>query len=327
MEKEIVLISSYTPKLNQIDRLRNLVVSLKKLDYRVCLATHSPTPQDIVDRCDYFIYDKENPVLFNPEIKYWHFYQNETHKFNFKDYTSLSSHVLPVMRMYLGALSYLKSLGEEIVHMCEHDTIIKNRDIWDNAFSKLNKYDAVTYTFPRFLNEDNSINCTWTFQSVNISQIPYEFLNYNESILKEQYTNYFNQGRFPVTECMLYDNIWKNLNCHIIPLKDETDIESSFDINLDHSGEVEYSTIHLYNKEIKFFAWNNQKNYVYYDLIIDGKNINIQIPPNGWSWEKISEIEPNIIKIFKNDKLIKHFDMNNPLDKKWVYEYSNVEKL
>ena len=70
---------------------------------------------------------------------------------------------------------------------------------------------------------------------------------------------------------MLYDNIWKNLNCHIIPLKDETDIESSFDINLDHSGEVEYSTIHLYNKEIKFFAWNNQKDYVYYDLIIDGK--------------------------------------------------------
>ena len=52
--KEIVLISAYTPELHQIDRLRDLIISLKKLNYRVCLATHTPTPQDIIDRCDYF---------------------------------------------------------------------------------------------------------------------------------------------------------------------------------------------------------------------------------------------------------------------------------
>jgi len=325
--KEIVLISAYTPELHQIDRLRDLIISLKKLNYRVCLATHTPTPQDIIDRCDYFLYDKENPVLFDPDIKYWHYYQTGSYKFNFKDYTSLSSHVLPVLRMYLGALSYLKSLGEEVVHMCEHDTIIKNREIWDNAFLNLKNHDAVCYTLPRFLNQNGDINCTWTFQSLNLTKISNNYLNYQEQNLINQYKDYFNQGRLPVTECILYDNIWKNLNCYIIPLQSDTDLSTSFTLNLDHSGEVEYSTIHLYNKEIKFFAWNNQKDYVYYDLIIDGKNINIQIPPNGWSWEKISEVEPNIIKIFKNNKLIKHFDMSNLLDKKWIYEYSNVEEL
>jgi hypothetical protein len=325
--KEIVLISAYTPELHQIDRLRDLIISLKKFNYRVCLATHTSTPQDIIDRCDYFLYDKENPVLFDPDIKYWHYYQTENYKFNFKDYTSLSSHVLPVLRMYLGALSYLKSLGEEVVHMCEHDTIIKNKEIWDNAFPYLKNHDAVCYTLPRFLKQDGDINCTWTFQSLNLTKISNNYLNYQEQNLINQYKTYFNQGRLPVTECILYDNIWKNLNCYIIPLQSDTDLSTSFTLNLDHSGEVEYSTIHFYNKEIKFFAWNNQNDFVYYDLIIDGKNINIQIPPNGWSWEKISEVEPNIIKIFKNDKLIKHFDMNNPLDKKWIYEYSNVEKL
>ena len=55
--KEIVLISAYTPELHQIDRLRDLIISFKKLNYRVCLATHTPTPQDIIDRCDYFLYD------------------------------------------------------------------------------------------------------------------------------------------------------------------------------------------------------------------------------------------------------------------------------
>ena len=36
----------------------------------------------------------------------------------------------------------------------------------------------------------------------------------------------------------------------------------------------------------------------------------------GGLGKKISDAEPNIIKIFKNNKLIKHFDMDNPLDKK-----------
>jgi hypothetical protein len=325
--KEIVLISAYTPELNQIDRLRDLIISLKKFNYRICLITHSSTPQDVIDRCDYFLYDKENPILFDPDIKYWHHYQTENYNFIFRDYTSLASHVLPVLRMHLGALSYLKSLGEEVIHMCEHDTIIKNREVWDNAFSNLKNHDAVCYTLPRFLNQNGDINCTWTFQSLNLTKISNDYLNYQEQNLINQYRTYFNQGKLPVTECILYDNIWKNLNCYIIPLQYDTDLATSFTLNLDHAGEVEYSTIHLHNEEFKFFAWNNQKDLVHYDLIIDDKTTNIQIPPNGWNWVKISDTKPNIIKIFKDNKLIKHFDMNNPLDKKWIYEYSEVEKL
>lgn len=327
MAQEIVLISAYTPELTQIDRLRNLINSLKELNYRICLITHSPTSQDIIDRCDYFIYDKENPVLYDPEIKYWHFYEINNVRFSFKDYTSLSSHILPVARMYLGALAYLKSLGEEIVHMCEHDTIIKNREVWDNAFDKLANYDAVSYVFPRFLKPNGEINCTWTFQSINVSKISYDFLNYKKEKLTQQYYNYFHQGKLPVTECIFYDNIWKNLNCYIIPLESEEELSNSFAINLDHSGQVEYSTVHFHNQEFKFFVWNNSKKVVHYDLIVDNNNFNIKVDSYGWNWVVLSDQEPNSIKIFKNNKLIKHLDMNNPLDKRWVYEYSNVTML
>ena len=129
--KEIVLISAYTPDTPTQDNLRELIKSLKDLNYRVCLMTHTFTPSDIVDRCDYYVYDKENELLYDPEIKYGYLCPIEEYTMFFKDYFAVATHMLPVFRMYLGGLAYLKSMGEEIVHMIEYDTIVKNREIWD----------------------------------------------------------------------------------------------------------------------------------------------------------------------------------------------------
>ena len=52
--KEIVLISAYTPDTEKQDNLRELIKSLKELNYRICLAIHSQTPLDIINRCDYY---------------------------------------------------------------------------------------------------------------------------------------------------------------------------------------------------------------------------------------------------------------------------------
>ena len=41
--KEIVLISAYTPDVERQDNLRELIKSLKELNYRVCLVTHTKT--------------------------------------------------------------------------------------------------------------------------------------------------------------------------------------------------------------------------------------------------------------------------------------------
>ena len=129
--KEIVIITAYTPDTVKQDNLRELIKSLKELNYRICLVTHTHTPQDIVDRCDYYLYDKENELLYDPEIKYFYFCVLEDYILRFKDYLSVSTHMLPIFRMYLGCLAYLKSMGEEIIHIIEYDTIVKNREMWD----------------------------------------------------------------------------------------------------------------------------------------------------------------------------------------------------
>ena len=316
--KEIILISAYTPTTDKQDKLRELILSLKNLNYRVCLATHTSTPQDIVDRCDYYIYDTENKVLYDPEIKYQNFYGQEDKLWQFKDYTSIATHALPVFRMYLGGLAYLKSMGEEVVHMIEYDTIVKNREIWDRNLELLKEKDAVFFTLPRFY-EDNELICVWSFQSVNVSSIEFNLLSYNETKLINQYKDYFANYKMPVFESMIYDNLWKHLNYHLIDLNNETDLNSSFTINTDHVEGSEWSTFYYYKDELYFFTLNQEPVSNKYTIIVNNSQItNFTVPPGHWLYNVITSEKVDNILLFKNNQLVKELDLSNPVDQYWV---------
>ena len=316
--KEIVLISAYTPTIDKQDKLRELILTLKNLNYRVCLATHTSTPQDIVDRCDYYIYDVENKVLYDPDIKYQHFYGEGDKLWQFKDYTSVATHALPVFRMYLGGLAYLKSMGEEIVHMIEYDTIVKNREIWDKNLELLKEKDAVFFTLPRYY-IDNKLICVWSFQSVNVSNINFNLLSYDETKLINQYKEYFTNYKMPIFESMIYDNLWKYLNCHLIDLSNETDLSSSFILNTDRVEMNEWSTFYYYKNELYFFNQNKELVPNKYTIIINNSQItNFTVPPEYYLYNKVTSENVDNILLFKNNKLIKELDMSNPVDQYWI---------
>jgi hypothetical protein len=316
--KEIILISAYTPTTDKQDKLRELISSLKNLNYRVCLATHTSTPQDIVDRCDYHIYDAENKVLYDPYIKYQHFFGQEDKLWQFKDYTSVSTHALPVFRMYLGGLAYLKSMGEEVVHMIEYDTIVKNREVWDNHLELLKEKDAVFYAFSRYY-QDNKLICVAGFQSVNVSNINYNLLSYNETKLINQYKEYFANYKMPVFEAMIYDNLWKYLDYHLINLKDEIDLSSSFTLNTDRVEMGEWSTFYYYKDELYFFNLNKELVPNKYTIIVNNSQItNLTVLPGYWLYNKVTSENVDNILLFKNNKLVKELDMSNPVDQYWI---------
>lgn len=326
--KEIVLISAYTPDQKRQDDLRTLIISLKDLNYRVCLATHTSTPQDIIDRCDYFLYDKENKVLYNPEIKYWYHHQTEHVKFNFVDYNSISTHMLPVFRMYLGGLSYLKSLGEEIVHMIEYDTIVKNREIWDKNVEILKEKDAVFYSFPRFY-ENDILTCVYGFQSVNLKNIHHELLFFSQQELKNQYLNYYQALKLPVFERMIFDNVWSKLNYHVFKLKSETELEQSFVTNTVRVDSNSTPTnIHFIDGRLNVFCFNNTKDPINLDVVVNKThNISNTLNPEIWFWYPLNFDNIEHIKIFVNNKLLKELDLNIEEDRDWIFKYSLVKKL
>ena len=57
----------------------------------------------------------------------------------------------------------------------------------------------------------------------------------------------------PIFESMIYDNLWKYLNCHLIDLSNETDLSSSFILNTDRVEMNEWSTFYYYKNELYFF--------------------------------------------------------------------------
>ena len=326
--KEIILISAYTPDLKRQDDLRNLVISLKDLNYRICLVTHTSTPQDIIDRCDYFLYDKENEVLYDPEIKYWYNHTFKNIAFSFVDYSTISTHMLPVFRMYLGGLMYLKSLGEEIVHMIEYDTIVKNKEMWDQNVEILKEKDAVFYSFPRFY-ENNNLVCVYGFQSVNVKNIPYDLLFFSQPELKTQYLNYYQSQKFPIFERMIFDNVWSKLNYHVFELNSEDDLEQSFTTNtIRVKSNFPPTNIHFFENKFHVFSCNNTEDSINLDVIINKKhNINTIINPNTWFWYPLNFDNIEHIKIFINNILLKELDLNIKEDKDWVFKYSYVNIL
>jgi hypothetical protein len=325
--KEIVLISAYTPDVERQDNLRELIKSLKELNYRVCLATHTKTPSDIIDRCDYYLYDKENELIYDPEIRFFYFCYLEKHIINFKDYLAFSTHMLPVFRMYLGGLAYLKSMGEEVVHMIEYDSIVKNREMWDQNVEILKEKDAVLYSFPRFYKDDKLV-CVYGFQSVNVKKVHYDVLNYTPEEFRRQYKELFHNEQYPIFERIIFNNVWNKLNYHLFELNEEKDLSPSFDLNLVSSTVGgENTTIHFFEGKYHFFhnnnTGNNDKNY--FELIINKThcvNITCQFPFYTWVPLEFDNIEN--IKIYKNNVFIKEIDLTDEEDKKWITHYSSV---
>jgi hypothetical protein len=328
--KEIVLISAYTPDTPTQDNLRELIKSLKDLNYRICLMTHTSTPSDIVDRCDYYVYDKENELLYDPEIKYFYFAYLEEYMIYFKDYFAVATHMLPIFKMYLGGLAYLKSLGEEIVHMILHDNIVKNREMWDINNEILKEKDAVFYSFSRCYSE-GILNCVFDIQSVNVKNIPFDLFVFSSQELKTQYKDYFKSEKFPVFERMIFDNVWSKTNYHLVELEDEKDFKTSFEVNLNTlgKGKGENTTIHFFENKYYFFHNNhNEDESINHFEIIINKNqyINRSCTHPHFIWFPLDFENIENIKIYKNNTFIKEIDLTNEEDKKWITEHSRVIK-
>tara|TARA_R110001632_G_scaffold110745_5_gene221371 strand:- start:2786 stop:3787 length:1002 start_codon:yes stop_codon:yes gene_type:complete len=327
--KEIVLISAYTPTLEKQDKLRNLIISLKSFNYKVCLATHSDTPRDIIDRCEYFLYDKNNPILWDSDMKYWSMYNpNEFLSLHFKPQSVIATHGLALWRMYSGALSYLKSLNEEVVHMIEYDTIIKDPDYFSKNTSYLldSSYASILYSLPRFHDNEGNLICNWPIQSVNVKKIPFNLLEFDFTKLKIQYKEYFHNGKLPVVECMFFDNIWSKLDYKLIKLNKESDI-SSLVVNTDHAGEDnvnKYTHINFYRGELHYFINNLSFKHLNYTIVADGITINTTIPPGNWEWKSLGIESASKIRFFQDNILVTEYDLSLQNDVDSIFKYSRV---
>jgi hypothetical protein len=108
--KEIYLITSYTPTSTKQDLLRNLVNQLKENNKLVMVSSHSHTSDDIVNKCDYYIFDPENELMTKPEYQAKSFFSLGNNLFKFVDLEA-KIHTIPVLKSLCTSFAFLKSFS------------------------------------------------------------------------------------------------------------------------------------------------------------------------------------------------------------------------
>jgi hypothetical protein len=324
LNSEIILITAYTPSIDKQDNLRELVKTLKSFKYEVCLITHSSTPQDIIDRCDYFIFDKKNEVNYDLDIAYWIFYDTPRFRISHKQIGSMSTHIVPITRLVIGGLSYLKTLNYEKVYMMEYDSIVYTDEIFKKMALDLDNTSITSFYSDNLNNKEQFLFgpiSGFKLQDIELSRLPT-----NADMLMDLYRTAFNDSILPVTEKIYYNMLWSGYTITWNYLNDfSPGIKFDNSRNLNGYGDKSY-LFHCYDDKLHFFCSNNTNEHWKFDIIINGNNNQITVDSNTWKWIPLLNFnEVQNIKLLLNNTFIKEFDMQNQYDVDVILKWAKIE--
>lgn len=313
--KEIFLISAYAETTDKLDKLRNLIINIKDNGYDVCLISHTSTPQDIVDRCDYYIYDKENPMIHNPEIQYWMYYNSSEYNIQWVSKWA-RTHVLAYYRLIFGGLSYLKTLGCDIVHSVAYDTIITSFDEIKSNKELMNEYDVILYYYGTLLSKSTE------FFTVNLNKVDYSNMIYDKNRIEEIYTNYFMNQKFPLIENILFEEFLpKNIYG-----KSFDDLEKTMTLNTcrEYSQNLINVRLFPYKDNLYLFVLSTDDDKLNsINVIYNNNSLTIESPHTQYYYiDEISNIQD--IKVYVNDIL--YFKHNLPTELENIGRFVNFTK-
>tara|TARA_R110000744_G_scaffold81149_4_gene159600 strand:- start:463 stop:1584 length:1122 start_codon:yes stop_codon:yes gene_type:complete len=199
-KEEVIVISAYCPTLKQQDKLRGLVRKVKSMNHDIILVSHSIIPSDIIESCDYYLYDKENKLLHGDDYKFWY---NFDFKFNggtkihieSKDSFQHSNQynvLLPVISLVLSGLNLAKYLGYTYAHYIEYDCDVTANNFFKNNTKILKKgYDNLSYRWKidtgTYKGNYELVMCYIAF---NLKTYTFNDLKYNESNIINSFKPY-----------------------------------------------------------------------------------------------------------------------------------------
>jgi hypothetical protein len=337
--KEIIYIIDYSNTLEKQINLLNLIKDINREVYDVCVSSHCVLPEWIIELCDYYFYDKNNDLLYDPFIKPFKHYQNNIFNIKYKPINIKSAHILAILRLNYSTLTFLKSLGYDKIHQIEYDCKIKDFNEFKNNSQLLDTYDAVLYFQETFeYKNNNSINNPlWaygSFCSFKLFSFTFEKLSYDrQKILDTLYIK--NNKTFMIDtdpgaysqEKTVYELFWKNKKIYKKPT---TQLDPYFITNLHSSINSRFSdmsnNISIFKKDKKiWFYLNNLSNKTSYtQLIFDNYKIyNYSTLPFHWNLQSIKHIPIENIQLIHNGKTIKTYNMKDKFD----IEYLTSTKL
>lgn len=153
--KDIIIVTAYTPDFERENLLRNFVNGLDTTNFDVMVVSHSRLPDDLYEKVNYFIFDKENELLTDLKDKYGAWWSNgdftvhttEARKYN---------HSVACYRLVHAGINAARDLGYEKAHVIEYDATVESMEYFEYNSELLDAYNIVWHkkapgTFPTIL--------------------------------------------------------------------------------------------------------------------------------------------------------------------------------
>ena len=172
--KDLILITAYTPDAERISILDDLLESIDREHFDVMISSHSSISDEVVEKSDYFIFQKKNVLLtdLDQKIKWW--FGNESLEISTTEFKNFN-HLIAAGSLILNGLSAAKSFGYEKVHFLEYDGLIIDDTEFRENSQILEEYSVVWY-------EHHDLHTAFPLISFNVKKIKPEWFDLSEEI-------------------------------------------------------------------------------------------------------------------------------------------------
>lgn len=260
-------------KMSEDITLRTLK-KIKSFNEKVILTSHCPVSVELQKLSDYFIYDKNNPIIDHDFFtRSW---------FNTEEYYALlnitkngnnTNHALGVYLNYYNSLLLAKQQGFDIAVCTNFDMVFSDKDkiVIDDIINKMIKNNKKSF----FMNtpEREGIHYKTIFF---ITEIDYFIEKFKYFIDENSYKIGLNEvgSNTNCLENFFYHNLKNDIDNLLLMEINEGDLFPNSEINL--FSLIEYYTIlPLKNDPNKFVVWFSSANS------LDNRNLNLSIIKNG----------------------------------------------
>lgn len=296
--KNVIIIGTYPTDSVTEKMLIDCIDSLKFFGWDIILTSHIPISKEIIEKVDYYIYDKEN-TLEPIELTTIYWYNTNS----FQMFLNARGHIVPVCRNIRNGVGLSEVLGYDFFYYMESDNIVSNSDVikLKETHFKMLQEDK-NMIFFKIGDENDS-----RYESLMFGGKPSYFLKNMVIPFKSDDMLRFKMDL--TLEEIFYNNIkWVSNECLIIN-STSTDFLKNSSINLIANHTRCEVIKDIKNNQYGLWISNSAENKNPIPFSINGTDF-IYLVPNAFYYLPVFEGQEIVVKYIENERdYIKKFNI------------------
>lgn len=157
---DIFIIDSWPNNKEKENTLIDLILILKQFDIPILLAGHYPIRPEIQKMADYYLFDKENPILKHSDFSKHDVASGRWTKMGDVEIINEMSfhHDYAIWQTMKNAFNYAKYLGKKYIHFLEYDNLPDPYQYKQAFIEQIRNHDAVIYEYEEKSTANPDIN-------------------------------------------------------------------------------------------------------------------------------------------------------------------------